>query len=75
MRHLFNNYNMEKENIKERDEFMNDFIPVGELRKMLQHLDDDDFITVNQTRSGLPGYQKILCVEDSSAIGFWEIRV
>ena len=70
--------NLHKIEINEKqksDEFMDDFIQVGELRKMLEHLDDDDFITVNQTRSGLPGYHKILCVEDSTSIGFWEIRI
>ena len=66
---------METNEIQEYDEFMDDFIRVGELRKMLEHLDDDDFITVNQTRSGLPGYHKILRVEDSTSIGFWEIRI
>ena len=59
----------------EEKEFIDDFITVEELRKMLEHLSDDDFITVNQTRSGIAGYKRILCVEDSTAVGFWEIRI
>lgn len=66
---------MEENKRQEQDEFAKDFIRVGELRKMLEPLDDDDFITVNQTRSGAAGCRKILCVEDSTAIGFWEIRI
>lgn len=60
---------------QESKEFVDDFITVGELRKMLEHLSDDDFITVNQSKSGIAGYKRILCVEDSTAIGFWEIRI
>lgn len=59
----------------EEKDFINDFITVGELRKMLEHLSDSDFITVNQTISGDSGYKRILCVEDSTAVGFWEIRI
>lgn len=66
---------MEENKKQEQDEFINDFIRVGELRKMMEHLSDDDFITVYQRRSGLAGYHKILCIEDSTAVGFWEIRV
>lgn len=60
---------------QESDEFIDDFITVGELREMTEHLRDKDFITVNQTRSGIAGYKKIQCVEDSTAVGFWEIRI
>ena len=56
-------------------EFVDDFITVGELRKMLEHLSDEDFITVNQSKSGIAGCKRILCVEDSTAVGFWEIRI
>lgn len=64
-----------EEKKKESKEFIDDFITVGELRKMLKHLSDNDFITVNQTLSGDAGCKRILCVEDSTAIGFWEIRI
>ena len=60
---------------KEPKKFVDDFITVGELRKMLEHLSDEDFITVNQSKSGIAGYKRILCVEDSTAVGFWEIRI
>jgi len=66
---------MEENKNQTQDEFINDFIRVGELRRMMEHLSDDDFITVYQRRSGLAGYRKILCIEDSTAVGFWEIRV
>ena len=59
----------------EEKDFINDFITGGELRKMLEHLSDNDFITVNQTLSGDAGCKRILCVEDSTAVGFWEIRI
>lgn len=64
-----------EEKKQESKEFIDDFITVGELRKMMEYLSDDDFITVNQTRSGIAGCKRILCVEDSTAIGFWEIRI
>ena len=66
---------MEENKKQEQDEFINDFIRVGELRKMMEHLSDDDFITVCDTRQYPSNYHKILYVEDSTAIGFWEIRI
>jgi hypothetical protein len=64
-----------EEKKQESKEFIDEFITVGELRKMMEYLSDDDFITVNQTRSGIAGHKKIQCVEDSTAVGFWEIRI
>ena len=62
------------EKVQESDEFIDDFIPVGELRKMTEHLRDSDLITVCNA-SGDGECHKIQCVEDSTAIGFWEIRI
>lgn len=59
---------MNKEN-----EFVKDFITVGELREMLSILDDKDLITVN-TSSERKGYHKIQCLEDSTSISFWELK-
>ena len=64
-----------EEKKQESKEFIDDFITVGELRKMMEHLSDDDFITVNQTLSGNAGCKRILCVEDCTSVGFWEIRI
>jgi hypothetical protein len=64
-----------EEKKQESKEFIDDFITVGELRKMLEHLSDDDFITVNQTRSGIAGFKRIIRVEDCTSVGFWEIRI
>lgn len=47
---------------------------IGELREAIKDLDDDDFIyavTAYPERKNLD----ILCVEDSTSIGFWEIRL
>lgn len=52
--------------------FIKDFISVGELRKMLESLDDDDMITI--TRGHAYPYHKITHVEDSTSFGFWELR-
>lgn len=59
--------------MEEKDEFIKDFITVGELRKMLSNLDDDDWITV-RTFSGNKGYHRIKYVEDSTSVAFWELR-
>ena len=64
-----------EEKKQESKEFIDDFITVGELRKMLELLSDDDFITVNQTRSGIAGFKRLFCVEDCTSVGFWEIRI
>lgn len=47
---------------------------IRELREAIKDLDDDDFIyavTAYPERKNLD----ILCVEDSTSIGFWEIRL
>ena len=59
--------------MENKDEFINDFITVGKLREMLSELDDDDFITV--TKSHSHQNYKITHVEDSTAFGFWELRI
>lgn len=59
--------------MEEKDEFINDFITVGELRKMLSNLDDDEWITV-RTFSSYEGYHRIEYVEDSTSVAFWELR-
>ena len=59
---------------QESGEFIDDFITVGELRKMIEHLSDKNFITVCNA-SGDGECHKIQCVEDSTAVGFWEIRI
>lgn len=59
--------------MKTKDEFTKDFITVGELRKMIAHLDDDDLITVTEGNA-CPNH-KISHVEDSTCVGFWELRV
>lgn len=64
---------MEEKKQKEK-EFIDDFITVGELRKMLEHLPDSAFITVYNI-SGDDEYHKIRYVEDSTSVGFWEIRI
>lgn len=51
-------------------EFIDRYIRVKEVRKMLNNLDDEDFLTVTINREGY----KILGVQDSTCIGFWELR-
>ena len=56
-----------------KNDFISDFITVGDLRKMLSKLDDDELITVT-TGNSSPNH-KILCVDDSTSFGFWELRI
>ena len=58
--------------MEEKDEFMKNFIHVGELRKMLSDLDDDEWITVS-TFSDKIRYHRIKHVEDSIYVAFWEL--
>lgn len=51
-------------------EFIDRYIRVKELRRMLNNLDDEDFLIVTIDREG----HKILGVQDSTCIGFWELR-
>lgn len=46
---------------------------VGELKRQLEELNDDDAIVVSRGNSH-PSY-KITHVEDSTSIGVWEIRI
>ena len=55
------------------DEFIDDFITIGELRKMLEPFDDDEYITV--TKGHIHQNHKITHIEDSTAFGFWELRI
>lgn len=55
------------------DDFISNFITVGKLREMLSELDDDELITVTSGNSQ-PNH-KILCVDDSTSFGFWELRI
>ena len=59
--------------MENKDEFINDFITVGKLREMLSELDDNDFITVTKGHSH-QNY-KITHIEESTAFGFWELRI
>lgn len=56
-----------------KKEFIDDFITVGELRKMLESFDDDTFITV--TKGNSHSNHKITHIEDSTCVGFWELRI
>ena len=60
--------------MEEKDEFIKYFITVGELRKMLSNLGDNEMITVNVLFNERTGFHKIKYVEDSTSIGFWELR-
>lgn len=51
-------------------EFIDKYIRVKEVRKMLNNRDDEDFLTV--TIDGK--YHKIIGIQDSTCIGFWELR-
>lgn len=44
-----------------------------DLMKELESIPDDDFIMVNLGGHTLPDYP-ITCVEDSTSVGFWELR-
>lgn len=55
------------------DEFIDDFITIGELRKMLEPFDDDEYITV--TKGNIYPNHKITNIEDSTNVGFWELRI
>ena len=51
-------------------EFIDRYIRVKQLREMLNNRDDEDFITVT---IGEKDY-KIVGIQDSTCIGFWELR-
>lgn len=51
-------------------EFIDRYIRVKEVRKMLNNLDDEDFLTVTIEKDDY----KIVGIQDSTCIGFWELR-
>lgn len=51
-------------------DFIDRYIRVKEVRKMLNNLDDDDFLTVTINKEDY----KIVGMQDSTCIGFWELR-
>lgn len=51
-------------------EFIDRYIRVKEVRKMLNNLDDEDFLTVTINKDDY----KIVGIQDSTCIGFWELR-
>ena len=51
-------------------EFIDRYIRVKEIRKILNNLDDEDFLTVTIDKEDY----KIVGVQDSTCIGFWELR-
>ena len=58
---------------EKQHEFIDDFITVGELRKMLEPFDDGVLITV--TRGNAHPNHRITHIEDSVDCGFWELRI
>lgn len=56
-----------------KDDFIKDFITVGKLREMLNDLDDDEYITV--TKGNMDSNHRITHIDDSTAFGFWELRI
>lgn len=55
------------------DTFMSKFIKVKDLKKLLDDIDDEDFITISQGNTS-PN-SKIIGITDSTCIGFWELRI
>lgn len=55
-------------------EWADNFITVGELRKMIEHLEDYEFIAITIRGETYKTEHKIQHVEDSTSIGFWELR-
>jgi hypothetical protein len=53
--------------------YIDDFITIGELKKMLEPFNDDEFITVTKGSTDLN--HKITHIEDSTGFGFWELRI
>ena len=51
-------------------EFIDRYIRVKQVREMLNNLDDEDFLTVTIGRED----HKIIGIQDSTCIGFWELR-
>lgn len=55
------------------NELIEDFITIGDLRKMLEPYSDDDLITVTKDNTS-PNY-RISHIEDSTDCGFFELRI
>lgn len=57
-------------------DFIDYFVRVGELRKKIEQLDDDDWITVclPYILNDKLEYFKISYLKDSTCFGFWELR-
>ena len=51
-------------------EFIDRYIRVKQLREILNDLDDEAFLTVTIDREDY----KIVGIQDSTCIGFWELR-
>ena len=51
-------------------EFIDRYIRVKQLREMLNNRDDEDFLTVTIDSEDY----KIVGIQDSTCIGFWELR-
>lgn len=51
-------------------EFIDRYIRVKKVREMLNNLNDEDFLTVTIDREDY----KIVGIQDSTCIGFWELR-
>lgn len=51
-------------------EFINIYIKVKKARKMLNDLDDEDFLTIAIDKEDY----NIIRTQDSTCIGFWELR-
>ena len=60
--------------LNEQKDWTDNYIPVGKLKDMLKDLDDNDMITVKTLYKSETGEHKIKYVEDTTCIGFWEIR-
>ena len=55
------------------DSFVSKFIKVKDLKKLLDDIDDEDFITISQGNTS-PN-SKIIGITDSTCCGFWELRI
>lgn len=51
-------------------EFIDRYIRVKQLKEMLNNRDDEDFLTVAIDEKDY----KIVVIQDSTCIGFWELR-
>lgn len=54
--------------------WVDSFIRIEDLKKMIEHLDDNDFITITISSENHNTNHKIHYLEDCTSIGFWELR-